>query len=193
MKNKVIPVADARLEQRIYYVRGKKVMFDRDLAALYGVETKVLNQAVTRNKTRFPIDFMFQLNAPESNLWMPVIYNSVNKRSQSVTASRATLISQHAMSKLSNRNIKYRPYVFTEQGVAMLSSVLNSERAIQVNIAIMRTFTKIREMIATNKELRDKLEKLEKKYDGQFQVVFDAIKQLLAVHRKEPATISFQH
>lgn len=135
-------------------------MFDRDLAELYDVETKVLNQAVKRNKGRFPDDFMFRLNQPEWQAW-----GTLYMRSQIVTASR--------------RNIRFAPYVFTEQGVAMLSSVLNSERAIQVNIQIMRTFTKIREMLASNKELREKIEAMEKKYDKQFKIVFEAIKRLL--------------
>lgn len=192
MKNKALVIADARLEQKIYYVRGKKVMFDADLAELYGVPTGRLNEAVKRNKSRFPVDFMFQLNVQEKKTWAPLINNGVNMRSQIATASGSNLRSQIAILK-HGQHLKYRPYVFTEQGVAMLSSVLNSERAIQVNIAIMRTFTKIREMIATNKDLREKLEKLEKKYDGQFQEVFTAIKHLLAVHRKEPATISFHN
>ena len=142
-------------------------MFDRDLAELYRVETKVLNQAVKRNRKRFPIDFMFQLNDTEIEVWKSQIVtsNAVSMRSQIVTASK--------------RNVRFIPYVFTEQGVAMLSSVLNSERAIQVNIQIMRTFTKIREMLAGNKELREKIEKLEKKYDKQFRVVFEAIKNLI--------------
>lgn len=188
MKGKSLVVSDARLEQKIYYVRGKKIMFDSDLAELYGVKTKVLNQSVRRNRTRFPADFMFQLNRQETKVWTPLLTSS-NLRSQFATSSSRSQI----VTLKQGENIKYQPYVFTEQGVAMLSSVLNSERAIQVNIAIMRTFTKIREMIATNKDLRDKIEKLEKKYDGQFAVVFDAIKHLLAVHKKESATISFHN
>ncbi len=135
-------------------------MFDSDLADLYGVETRVLNQAVRRNSKRFPSDFMFQLNANETETWKMQFM-----RSQFVTASR--------------RNIRYAPYVFTEQGVAMLSGVLNSDRAIQVNIQIMRTFTKLREMIASNRDLRIKIEKLEKNYDKKFKIVFDTLRNLL--------------
>lgn len=135
------------IESNIFIIQGKKVMLDRDLAMLYGVETKALNQAVRRNIVRFPDDFMFQLTKEEAK--DPL-------RSQIVTLKRG----QH---------FKYLPYAFTENGVAMLSSVLNSERAIAVNIQIMRTFTKIREMLATHKELKQKVEEMEKKYDYQFK------------------------
>lgn len=176
MKSKsLIAVADARVESKIYYVRGKKVMFDRDLAELYGVETKRLNEAVRRNKTRFPADFMFQLNRKEAEVWTPYLYEGVKMRSRIATASR----SQFAT--LNKRNIKSPPYAFTEQGVAMLSSVLHSERAIQVNIAIMRTFTKIREMLLDNKDLREKLEILERNYNQNFKVIFDAIRELMSI------------
>ena len=154
-----------RIESRIYLIRGKKVMFDRDLAELYGVETKNLNKAVKRNKERFPVDFMFQLNNQEIRAW--------------------SLRFQFGTSNSNRGGRRYPPYVFTEQGVAMLSSVLNSERAIQVNIQIMRTFTKLREMLATNKELREKIEKLERKYDQRFQAVFNVIKKLLT-HEEKP-------
>jgi phage regulator Rha-like protein len=130
-------------------------MLDRDLAKLYGVETRVLLQSMRRNLNRFPSDFMFQLSAEESTAL----------RSQIVTLKGGR--GQHR---------KYLPYVFTEQGVAMLSSVLRSERAVQVNIEIMRAFVRLREMIATHKDLARKLEALEKKYDAQFRVVFDAIR-----------------
>lgn len=145
-------------------------MLDRDLAALYGVKTKVLNQAVKRNQERFPEDFMFQLNERENTIFL---------RSQIVTLKNQDLKLQFVTSSLRGKHRKYLAYAFTEQGVAMLSSVLNSNRAIQVNIQIIRTFTKLRELIATNKELREKIEKLENKYDQQFKVVFDAIKKLL--------------
>ena len=157
------------IEQKILLIRGKKVMLDKDLAALYGVETKVLNQAVKRNSNRFPDDFMFQLNWDEA---------SELSRSQFVTLKKG-------------KNIKYLPYVFTENGVAMLSSVLNSERAITVNIQIMRTFTKLREMIAAHKDLEKKIEEMEKKYDHQFQIVFDAIKQLIAPPEPKKKRIGF--
>ncbi|HHT9105306.1 MAG TPA: ORF6N domain-containing protein [Candidatus Wujingus californicus] len=144
-------------------------MLDTDLALLYGVKTKMLNQAVKRNIQRFPDDFMFQLTREE--------FNSL--RSQIVTLKRG----QHR---------KYLPYVFTEQGVAMLSSVLNSERAIQVNIQIMRAFIKLKEMLSTHKDLKQKIEEMEKKYDYQFKIVFDAIKQLLEPPAEPKGKIGFQ-
>lgn len=145
------------IERRIYLIRKQKVMLDSDLAELYGVTTKRLNEQVRRNLKRFPEDFMLQLNADEASL----------------------LRSQFATSNVGRGGRRYLPYAFTEQGVAMLSTVLNSERAIQVNIAIMRTFVQLREMLATHKDLAQKLEALEKKYDRQFKVVFDAIRQLM--------------
>ena len=132
-------------------------MLDSELAELYQVSTKVFNQAVSRNRNRFPEDFMFQLTVEEDR----------SLRSQIVT------------SKVGRGGRRYRPYVFTEQGVAMLSSVLNSERAVQVNIAIMRAFVRLREMMESNKELAAKLDALEKKYDAQFSVVFQAIRKLM--------------
>lgn len=146
------------IEKKILLIRGQKVMLDSDLAALYGVETKTLNQAVRRNIKRFPEDFMFELSREEND----------SLRSQIVTLKSGR--GQHR---------KYLPYVFTEQGVAMLSSVLNSDQAIEVNILIMRAFVKLREMISTHKDLARKLEQLEKKYDSQFKLVFDAIRQLM--------------
>jgi hypothetical protein len=143
------------IQNKIYLIRGHKVMFDVDLAKLYGVPTKVFNQQVKRNLKRFPDDFMFQLNTEEAQ----------NLRSQFVTSSWG--------------GRRYLPYAFTELGVAMLSSVLNSERAIEVNIQIMRTFSKLREIMATHKDLRLKIEELEKKYDHQFKSVFDAIRRMM--------------
>jgi len=145
------------IESKILFIRGKKVMLDKDLAVLYGVETRVLNQAVRRNINRFPEDFMFQLTKEEMDIWK----------------------SQIVISNKEKMGLRKMPSAFTENGVAMLSSVLNSERAIKVNIQIMRTFTKIREMLATHKELRRKIEEMEKKYDAQFKVVFDAMRQLM--------------
>ena len=145
------------IQKAIYLVRGQKVMLDRDLAAMYGVPTKALKQAVRRKATRFPADFMFVLTREEFADW----------RSQIVTSNADRMGLRHA------------PMAFTEQGVAMLSSVLNSERAIQVNIAIMRTFTRLKQMLASNTELARKLADLEKRYDAQFKVVFDAIRQLM--------------
>jgi ORF6N domain len=132
-------------------------MLDADLAELYGVETRVLLQAVGRNQKRFPKDFMFQLSKEEYEL----------------------LRSQIVISKKGRGGRRYLPYAFTEQGVAMLSSVLRSERAVQVNIEIMRAFVRLRELVATHKDLARKLEALEKRYDAQFKVVFDAMRQLM--------------
>jgi hypothetical protein len=142
------------IEQKIYFIRNKKVMLDRDLANLYGVETRVLNQAVRRNIKRFPGDFMFILTRAE-----------IMRLSQFVITS----------------TFKFAPNVqaFTEQGIAMLSGILNSDRAIQVNIQIMRTFTRLRELLLSHKDLREKIEAMEQKYDQQFRIVFDAIKQLI--------------
>ena len=145
-------------------------MLDSDLAAMYGVATKVLVQAVKRNSSRFPLDFMFQLTEDEDQ----------SLRSQIVTLKTGR-----------GKHRKYRPYVFTEQGVAMLSSVLNSERAIEVNIEIMRAFVKLREMIATHKELAKKLEHLEKRYDAHFKVVFDAIRELMTPPSPREKKIGF--
>ena len=148
------------IEQKILLIRGQRVMIDTDLAVLYEVPNKVLNQAVKRNLRRFPTDFMFQLNYQEV----------AALRSQIVTLKTGR-----------GRHRKYLPYAFTEQGVAMLSSVLNSVRAIDVNINIMRAFVKLRYMVASNKELAIKLNELEKKYDNQFRIVFDAIRQIYPV------------
>lgn len=143
------------IQSKIIVLRGKKVMLDRDLAMLYGVETKVFNQAVKRNIQRFPKDFMFQITNQEFRGLM----------SQIVTSNRG--------------GTRKMPYAFTEHGILMLSSVLNSDRAIQVNIQIMRTFTKMREMLSGYEELKDNIADLEKKYDKQFKIVFDALHQLL--------------
>jgi hypothetical protein len=154
-----------RIERAILMLRGHKVMLDADLARLYEVETKVLNQAVRRNIGRFPGDFMFQLTEEEA----------IRLRSQIVTLKPGR--GQHR---------KYLPYVFTEQGVAMLSSVLKSERAVRVNIEIMRAFVRLRELIATSKDLARRLDQLEMKYDAQFKVVFDAIRELMEPPPAEP-------
>jgi hypothetical protein len=168
----VLPAPRA-IEQRILLIHGYRVMLDRDLAALYGVTTKVLNQAVTRHLARFPEDFSFRLSREEA----------ANLKSQSVTTSSyedaADLRSQFVTSS-SHGGLRYPPRVFTEQGVAMLSSVLHSRRAIDVNIAIMRAFVHLRELLATHRDLARKLEELERKYDGKFAVVFDAIHKLMA-------------
>lgn len=147
------------LGQRIYFIRGRKVMLDADLAILYQVKTKVLNQAVRRNLNRFPDDFMFEISLNELE----------NLRSHFVTSS---LVSYGGR--------RYSHLAFTEQGIAMLSGVLKSERAVHVNVAIMRTFVRLRELLGSNKELAKRLDDLEKKYDQNFKVVFDAIRALVA-------------
>jgi len=162
MSSKLSIIPAERIESHIFFLRGHKVMLSTDMAELYGVEPRVLVQAVKRNIDRFPADFMFQLSRPEF----------ANLKSQIVTSRWGGLR-------------RATPYAFTEQGVAMLSSILNSKRAIQVNIAIMRTFVKLRLIISTHKELASRLDTLEKKYDGQFRVVFDAIRQLMEPPEKE--------
>jgi len=152
-----------RIERAILLIRGQKVMLDADLAELYGVATKVLNQAVRRNLSRFPQDFMFELRRKEAE----------NLRIHFGTSSRWG-------------GRRYNPLAFTEQGVAMLSSVLRSGRAVQVNIAIMRAFVKLREMLASHRDLARRLEEMEKKYDAQFRVVFDAIRELMRPPEKPP-------
>jgi hypothetical protein len=153
----------------VHAVRGERVLFDADLAALYRVPTAALNQAVKRNRQRFPADFMFRLTPQE---WSVM-------RSQIVTASLAVpMMSQTVTS--SRRKLAAPPYAFTEQGVAMLSSVLRSPRAVEVNIAIMRTFVELRRLMDSNRELARKIEAMEMKYDEQFAAVFDAIKRLIA-------------
>ena len=177
----VVPVE--RIEKAILYIRGQKVMLDSVLAELYGVETKVLNRAVKRNIDRFPDDFMFQLTDKE--------WDSL--RCQFGTSNvDSNLRCQIGTSKPGRGGKRYLPYVFTEQGVAMLSSVLKSERAVKVNIEIMRAFVRLRRMIASNKELSKRLDELEKKYDSQFKCVFDAIRQLMTPADKEMRKIGFR-
>ncbi len=168
-----------QLAPLVIRLRYENVILDSDIAELYGVETKVLNQAVKRNIERFPSDFMFQISDDElDNLKCQMSASSL--RSQIVTSKdSSTLRSQIATSKTRGGRT-YLPYVFTEQGVAMLSSVLRSPRAVEVNIAIMRTFVQLRSLMQSNKLLAEKIEKLEEKYDQNFQIVFDAIKQLIA-------------
>ena len=161
----LIKITDEKILNKIYFIRGKKVLLDKDLAKMYRVKVKVFNQAVKRNLNRFPQDFMFQLTKAEHE----------NLRSQFVTSSWG--------------GVRYAPYAFTEQGVAMLSSVLKSETAVQVNIQIIRVFTKMREFLSTHKDILLKLEQLEKKlmksdermdkHEKEIQVIFTALKQLL--------------
>lgn len=163
-------VPSERIEQTILVIRGHNVMLDSDLAQLYGVTVGRLNEAVKRNEDRFPGDFMFQLT----------------------TAEFENLKSQIAISSSKWGGRRHAPYAFTEQGVAMLSSVLRSKRAIQVNIAIMRAFVQLREMIASNKGLARRLNELEKKYDGQFRIVFEAIRELMAEPEPKSRRIGFK-
>ncbi|MCD6393221.1 MAG: ORF6N domain-containing protein [Planctomycetes bacterium] len=158
-----------RIQQCIYLIRKQKVMLDKDLAALYGVPTKRLNEQVQRNIARFPSDFMFQLNNDETEV----------------------LRSQSATSKKGRGGRRYNPYAFTEQGVAMLSSVLRSKRAVEVNIAIMRTFVKLREILADNALLRRKIESMERKYDEKFQQVFEVLKYMIAEETKPKQPFGF--
>ena len=165
-KSLMIPVE--RIEKTILLIRNQKVIIDTDLAELYGVTTKALNQSVTRNEQRFPSDFMFRLTKTE-------------KQELVTNCDRLDRL----------KHSSALPRVFNEQGVAMLSSVLKSDRAIKVNIQIMRTFTKLRQMLSTNAELKQKVEAMEKKYDQQFQVVFEAIKQLIDEESKPKKKIGF--
>jgi hypothetical protein len=167
------------IAQLVFLVRGEKVMLDSDLAMLYGVSTGALNRAVKRNLGRFPQDFMFRLTQGEvSALRCQFGISKPAKSSQN--AMSPTLRSQIVTSKKGRGGRRYRPYAFTEQGVAMLSSVLRSARAVEVNIAIMRTFVQLRRLMDTNRDLARKIEALEKKYDEQFAEVFAAIKELVA-------------
>ena len=173
MTSKPLPIQVERIEKAILLIRGQKVILDRELAELYGVETGALNRAVKRNIQRFPQDFMFQLTGEEAE----------------------RLRCQIGISKGGRGGRRYLPYVFTEQGVAMLSSVLQSERAIQVNIAIMRIFVRLREMMATHKELAFKLIELEERLEGhdeQIQNIFEAIRQLMTPPERERKKIGFE-
>lgn len=168
------------IERRIYLIRGQKVMIDADLAELYGVTTKQLNQQVTRNRKRFPEDFMFRLTKEEAEALRSQIVTS-NAENSKFGPKRAILRSQIVTSNVGRGGRRYFPYAFTEQGVAMLSSVLNSEQAIEVNIAIMRAFVRLRQMLETNEELNRKFTAVIRKlatHDKYFQVVFNELKKL---------------
>lgn len=170
MTNTIVPIE--RIEKRIYFIRNQKVMIDEDLAELYNVETKNLNKAVARNLDSFPKDFMFQLSKEEWN----------------------SLKFHFGTSKKGRGGRRYLPYVFTEQGVAMLSSVLKSKKAIKVNIQIMRAFVKLREILSTHKELAQKLKELELRIDSndqQIQAIFNVINQLLSPPEKPKQKIGF--
>jgi hypothetical protein len=159
----MIQITEQHVATKIYFIRNQKIMLDSDLAELYGVETRVLNQAVKRNLHRFPEDFMFQLTEKEY---------LTNLKSQIVTSSAIT-------GKIKWGGNRKLPYAFTEHGTVMLASVLNSERAVAVSLQVVRIFIKLRQILETNKELAQKIEQFEEKYDNQFKIVFDAIKQLL--------------
>lgn len=167
MKTDLVKIPVERLEKAIFLIRGQKVMLDRDLAELYGVETRALNQSVRRNIERFPPDFMFELTRDE-----------ILGISQIVTSS--------------NVRFSKRVTAFTEQGVAMLSSVLRSSRAIAVNVQIMRTFVRLREILTSNADLARRLDDIERKYDRQFKVVFDAIRQLMTAAPTKRDEIGFR-
>jgi hypothetical protein len=158
-----------RIVSSIFRIRGQNVMLDRDLAGLYEVEVRVLKQAVRRNRKRFPTDFMLELTKGEER----------SLRSQFVILEKG-------------KYSKYLPFAFTEQGVAMLSSVLNSERAIEVNIEIMRAFVRLRQMLSAHKELERRIDALEQRYDGQFKVVFEAIRQLMKTESVPRKRIGFE-
>jgi hypothetical protein len=161
-------ISAAAIESRIHLIRGLRVMLDSDLATLYAVETKALNRAVARNAERFPSDFSFVLSASEHGSLRYQIGTSNTRGGR-----------------------RYAPRVFTEQGVAMLSSVLKSRRAIDANIAIMRAFVHFRELVATHKDLARRIDELEKRYDGNFAVVFDAIRKLMAPPTPERPRVGF--
>jgi hypothetical protein len=163
----LVAVPSERIEKRIFWLRGEKVMLDSDLAELYEVETKILKRAVRRNIERFPDDFMFELTEKE---WEVLKY-------QFGTSKRG--------------GVRYLPFVFTEPGVAMLSSVLKSKKAIAVNIQIVRTFIQLRKMLSTHESLRKKIEAMERKYDKQFKAVFDVLRQLLKEEAEPKRKIGF--
>ncbi|OGC21419.1 DNA-binding protein [candidate division WOR-1 bacterium RIFOXYB2_FULL_42_35] len=166
----LIPIE--RVENKIYLIRGQKVMIDRDLAELYGVETRILKQAVKRNIERFPDDFMFELNEEEYLDWR----------------------SQFVMSNSDKMGLRWKPSAFTEQGIAMLSGILKSKRAVQVNIAIMRAFVNLRRILSSHRELGIKLAELERKYerhDVEIKGVFDAIRKLMVEEAKPKRKIGF--
>lgn len=169
-----VPVPVERIERAILLIRGQRVMLDHDLAALYEVPTKVLVQAVKRNLSRFPADFLFQLTWEETQ----------GLRSQFVTLNKSSPDKVKSPGRGQHR--KYAPHAFTEQGVAMLSSVLRSKRAVHVNVEIMRAFVRMRQILAAHADLARKLDALEKRYDAQFKIVFDAIRELMTPPPEPP-------
>ena len=181
VKAELVPLD--RVESALLVVRGHKVMLDADLAALYGVETKILNRAVKRNIERFPEDFMFQLTAEEAR--------ALRYHSGTSTAAEDEASGSQFGTSIGRGGRRYLPYVFTEHGVAMLSSVLRSPRAVQVNIEIMRAFVRLRQLLQSNAALARKLAALENKMDGQFRVVFHAIRGLVVPPSQPKRRIGF--
>jgi len=185
-------ISAEQIVRRIFYFRGEKVLLDFDLATLYGVATKALNQAVKRNRERFPDDFMFQLTTEEVlTLRSQTVISSIQGTgNQEITTNWSQIVT----SSRKHRGTKYRPYAFTEEGIAMLSSVLHSERALKVNIAIMRAFVKLRGMLDTNRELARKFAELERrvgKQDEEIAAILEAIRQLMAPPEKPRPQIGF--
>ena len=178
MTHDLVSIPAESVESSILLIRSKKVILDKTLAKFYGVSTSVLNQAVKRNPERFPPDFMFQLTMEEATA--ADLVNRPILRSQIVTLRGR------------GKHRKYRPFAFTEHGILMLSSVLKSERAVQVNIEIMRTFVRLREILASNAELSARLDALERNYDGKFKVVFEAIRQLMRPSLPKRKPIGFR-
>jgi len=176
MTHELIGIPDESVEGSILLIRNQKVILDRTLAKLYGVSTSVLNQAVRRNPERFPADFMFQLTMEEA-------------KALDLARSRSQIV---ILKKSQGKNTKYWPYAFTEHGILMLSSVLRSDRAVRVNIQIMRTFVRLRDMLASNAELTTRLDELERTYDRRFKVVFDAIRQLMKPPARKRKPIGFR-
>lgn len=167
--SEIVPVQS--IVNKIYHFRGVNVMLDRDLAELYGVETKRLKEQVKRNIDRFPDDFMFELTKEEFEV----------------------LRSQNATSKMEGRGgVRYLPYAFTEHGVLMLSNVLNSEKAVKVSIQVIRAFSMLKQMLSTHEDLKKKIEEMENRYDHQFRIIFDAIKQLIEEDLKPKRDIGFE-
>ena len=182
MSKASITISPDSIAPFVHWIRHEKVMLDSDLAALYGVEVRVLNQAVKRNLDRFPADFMFQLSEVElaALRCQTGISKPTSAEDDSSQSSMSSALRSQSVILKRGQHRKFLPYAFTEQGVAMLSSVLRSQRAVEVNIAIMRTFVQLRRLMDSNRDLAKKIEAIESKYDQQFAVVFDAIKQLIA-------------
>lgn len=179
-KSATISIPSERIDGRVLLIRGEKVLLDTHLAELYGVPTRALNQAVQRNLKRFPADFMFRLTASETEaLLKSQFVISTEDENAAAGKNSKQLKSQSVTAKKEHGGRRTLPYAFTEQGVAMLSGVLRSSRAIAVNVEIMRTFVRLRQMIATHTELARKLATLEKKYDSQFKAIFEAIRELM--------------